>query len=65
MVHLVIRDANALLVLFRVKGGTDFETGGSFGSPDKFQSRFVIGQRMGRPVVADKAKHAVLDGVPF
>ena len=63
--HLVIGNANPLLVLFRVKGGTDCETGSSFGRPDKFQRGFVVGQRMGRPVVADKAKHAVFDRVPF
>ena len=54
-----------LLILFCMKGGTDFETSTSFGCPDKFQHGFIVGQRMGGPVIADKAKHAVLDRVPF
>ena len=65
MAHLVIANANPLLVLFRMKGSTDFETGVSFGSPDKFQSGFIVGQRLGRPVIGDEAKHAVFDRVPF
>ena len=63
--HLFVTDANTLLIFFRMKGGPYFETGRSFGRPDKFQDGFIIGQRMGSPVIADKGKHAVFDRVPF
>ena len=62
---MAVGNANPLLILFCMKGGTDFEASNSFGSPDKFQYGFIVGQRMGGPVIADKAKHAVFDRVPF
>ena len=63
--HLFVTDPNILLILFRMKGGTDFKSGRSFGRPDKFQNGFIVGQRLSRPVIADEGKHAVLDRVPF
>ena len=63
--HLSIANANPLLILFGMKGGADFETSRSFGSTDKFQCGFIIGQRLCRPVITDKGKQAVLDRIPF
>ena len=51
--HLLVTDTNAFFVLPGMKDCSDSETGCGFCGPDELQHGFIIGQRLGRPVVGE------------
>jgi hypothetical protein len=63
--HLLVRDLLPFMVTFRVKKSSDIQPFRSFSRTNEFQHRFVIKQRLCCPVVANKRKHAVFNGIPL
>ena len=63
--HLSVRDLLTFTVILDVKKSADFQPCRSFSRTNEFQHRFVIKQRLCCPVVANKRKHAVFNGIPL
>jgi len=65
LLHLFVRYLYALGVVLLAQPSTDAQTGCGACVADEVQDSFVVDERLGCPVVADAAEHAMLDGIPL
>ena len=63
--HHGIGDFDLSGVVLRIQGAFDLQTGLGSRFSNQAHNRWVIGQRLAGPVLADLAKESVLDRVPL